>query len=233
METLTDIPFSLDTEALIARARVEPGSEDAKEIERLAQVAMDAGKPKAVYSVAFVEDRGGDGVRIGGVTFRSNMLRANLRAVERVFPFVATCGHELDEAYPADGDLLKEFWRDMVKSCLLDAAGNYLSDHLQHRYRLGKTSVMHPGAGDASVWPIEQQKSLFALLGDVEARIGVKLTDSFLMVPNKTVSGIRFPTEKDFRSCQVCHREGCPSRSAPFDEELWESVSEPDGNNRE
>ena len=63
-----------------------------------------------------------------------------------------------------------------------------------------------------------------ALLGDVEASIGVRLTDSCLMVPNKTVSGVRFPTEHDFRACQVCHREDCPSRSAPFDADLWAAI---------
>ena len=83
---------------------------------------------------------------------------------------------------------------------------------------------MRPGSGDATVWPIEQQKMLFDLLGDVRGCIGVRLTDSFLMMPNKTVSGIRVPTEKDFRSCQVCHRENCPSRSAGFDRELWASI---------
>jgi hypothetical protein len=52
----------------------------------------------------------------------------------------------------------------------------------------------------------------------------VELTDSFLMIPNKTVSGIYFPTERDFRTCQVCHREKCPNRRAPFDQTLWESI---------
>ena len=80
------------------------------------------------------------------------------------------------------------------------------------------------GSGDATVWPIEQQRQLFALLGDVKSAIGVRLTDSCLMVPNKTVSGIRFPTEKDFRACQVCHRKECPNRSAPFDKALWDSL---------
>jgi hypothetical protein len=86
---------------------------------------------------------------------------------------------------------------------------------------------MSPGSGDADTWPIQQQADLFALLGgidEVRKQSGVELTDSFLMIPNKTVSGIQFPTETDFRSCQVCHREGCPSRSAPFDAKLWEMM---------
>ena len=37
--------------------------------------------------------------------------------------------------------------------------------------------------------------------------IGVTLTDTFLMLPNKTVSGIFYPTEVDFVTCQLCHRD--------------------------
>ena len=85
---------------------------------------------------------------------------------------------------------------------------------------------MHPGSGDVSVWPIEQQQALFSLLGDVESEIGVRLTESFLMMPNKTLSGILFPTETDFGACQVCRRENCPSRKAPFDEALWQDIGQ-------
>ena len=39
-------------------------------------------------------------------------------------------------------------------------------------------------------WPIEEQQPLFRLLGDTERAVGVRLTDSMLMVPTKSVSGI-------------------------------------------
>ena len=86
---------------------------------------------------------------------------------------------------------------------------------------------MSPGSGDADIWPLQQQRELFTLLGGVDEvtrQIGVELTDALLMVPTKTVSGIRFPTETDFRSCQVCHRPACPSRGAPFDKQLWDLI---------
>ncbi len=79
-----------------------------------------------------------------------------------------------------------------------------------------KNTGSKPPAFHAAGCPIEQQRGLFALLGDVEQAIGVRLTESFLMIPNKTTSGILFPTEADFRSCEVCHRENCPARHAPF-----------------
>ena len=224
METLTEIPFSLDEVTLMKQAHVEPGSDDAKELRSLMDVAVKAGKPKAAYAVSFVEGRDGDTVELGGISFTSRTLARNLESAERVFPMVATCGHEMDEASPVRGDMLKEFWWDLIKSELLGAANRHLNDHLHRKFRLGKTAVMRPGSGDASVWPIEQQRGLFALLGNVEQAIGVRLTDSFLMLPNKTTSGILFPTEVDFRSCEVCHRENCPSRQAPFNRQLWKEI---------
>jgi hypothetical protein len=50
----------------------------------------------------------------------------------------------------------------------------------------------------------------------------VTLTDSFLMVPTKSVSGIVFPTEVSFESCRLCPRSDCPGRRAKYDPNLWE-----------
>lgn len=79
---------------------------------------------------------------------------------------------------------------------------------------------MAPGSGAADVWPITQQKTLFAIFGNVEELIGVKLTDSCLMIPIKSVSGIFFPTIAKFESCMLCPRDVCPRRRAPYDLEM-------------
>jgi len=224
MHVLTEIPYSLDTTALMAQLQIDPSSEDAEDLDELVRTAERIGRPRAIYREAFVEAKGEDTVRMAGVTFTSRTLARNLASVERVFAFVATCGREVHDAASAERDFVKAFWWDAVKLRMLTAANQHLSEHLKTRFRLGKTSTMSPGSGDATVWPIEQQVQLFRLIGDVGTEIGVELTDSFLMVPNKTLSGIRFPTEVDFRSCQVCHREECPSRNAPFDEALWKEI---------
>ena len=152
------------------------------------------------------------------------MLRQNLEQVERVFPYIVTCGRELDEFAPPSGDFLQAFWWDLIKAEVLTVATKHLVEHLSRRFLLPKTATMNPGSGDADVWPIEQQKELFALLGDVKKEMDVELTEWYLMVPNKTISGIRFATELDFRSCQVCQRPVCPNRAAAFDEALWASI---------
>lgn len=224
MEILTGIPFTVDTVALMNQAHVEAGSDDAVELGALVDAALRVGKPKAAYTVAFIEARDGDTVRIGGQVFASRVLKRNLETVHRVFPVIATCGCELDEEFPAEGDMVKEFWWDLIKTHALGAAHRELEGHLHRKFRLGKTVTMRPGSGDAVVWPIEQQRELFSLMGDVQGAIGVQLTESFLMMPNKTTSGILFPAEKDFRTCEVCHREVCTSRQAPFNKALWETL---------
>ena len=224
MDVLADIPFSLDADEIAAEARVEAGSADEADLRALIELAREIGRPKAAYAECFITGRDGDKVHINDVCFRSRTLAHNLKSVERVFPLLATCGHELDRGFPARGDMVKEFWWDSIKTRLLVAANQHLNEHLHRKFRLGKTATMRPGSGDASVWPIEQQKELFSLLGNVEKELGVQLTESCLMIPNKTTSGILFPTETDFRSCEVCHREGCPSRHAPFNKQLWERL---------
>jgi hypothetical protein len=224
METIKDIPFKLDSPALLQRVHINPGSDDAQEFEQLLNLARKIGKPKALYAEVYVELQGEDSVSLDGICFTSPMLRNNLTNIDRVFPYIATCGREMDQVTFTDGNILAVFWWDAIKESLLITASQYLLEFLEHRYQLKKTASMNPGSGDVNVWPIEQQRELFALLGDVQGQIGVELTDSFLMIPNKTVSGILFPTERDFRTCQVCHRRNCQNRRAPFDQTLWESI---------
>jgi hypothetical protein len=227
IEVIDSIDVEIDEDALMRRVRVQPDTSDAETFGGLLQAAREVARPKLLIAEAFVDAKGEDTVTIEGTTFTSRMLRKNLDTVGRVFPFVATCGHEMDEVSLSADEFLAEFWWDEIKATVLNCASASLRDRLKQRYLLETTSGMHPGSGDVDVWPIEQQEQLFGLFGDVQGLIGVELTPSFLMVPNKSLSGIRFPTEQDFRSCQVCRREKCPNRAAEFDEVLWKSIQQP------
>jgi len=220
MEIIDAIPFDLDVEVLLSRLHIAKGSQDEKDVQKLVDRVAPFIRPKAVYKVAYIDGRGSDTVVIAGVTFRSRILQVNLQSVEKVFPYIATCGRELDEIDLPNDDFLMPFYLDTIKGMALDTSLDYLCTFLKHKYRLGQTSSMNPGSATEEVWPIEQQRELFSLFGDVENLIGVRLTDSYLMIPNKSVSGIYFANEKSFSSCQVCPREGCRGRKAPYDATL-------------
>ena len=226
VEVLDQIGFEMDTGALLSRLRIRKGSGDAKDLHDLVETVRGLVRPKAIYKVSYIEARENDKVLIDGVVFSSRILSANLREVQRVFPYVATCGKELEELDIASDDFTRRYWLDTIKEGALRACVEYLQDHLKRKYVLGKTATMSPGAADRGIWPIEQQRQLFRLFGNVEDLIGVKLTESLLMIPNKSVSGILFPTEVSFKSCQVCQRQNCPARAAAFDRELMKSYGQ-------
>ena len=218
MEVLDNIPFSLEP------GEVLRDSADREElrvcVDELIETVRPVARPKAVYKVSYVDDKGEDSVSIDGVTFTSRVLRINLDPVGRVFPYVATCGRELDQiALPPD-DLMSSFFMDRIKIAVLRSASQHLHQHLVETYRLGQVSRMSPGSLED--WPITQQKELFSILGCVQDRIGVELAESSLMVPLKSVSGILFPTEVRFESCQLCPREVCENRRTPYEPELAE-----------
>jgi hypothetical protein len=217
-KVLDNIPLSLSEQQFFTAIRIEDASSFAAAARELLERAKPRARPKALYKVCFIDKRSKDTMVIEGFRFSSRVLSRNLREVERVFAYIATCGKELDELQIPSEDLLACFWLDTLKDLVLTRAVEHLEDTLAQRYGLHPEgfSTMNPGSGNRNVWPINQQKQLFDMLGDVEALIGVTLTESFLMLPNKTVSGIFFPTEVRFESCQLCTRKNCPRRRSAY-----------------
>ncbi len=235
MRILDDIPVEIDSEEVFRQLHLDIAGPYAVEVNALIESARQVAHPRAVYRPAFVHDIGADADAVtiaetprdfarpptAQTRFVSKLLRNNLGEIERVFPYVVTCGRELDSIQLADGDVFGQFCRDTIKEIVLWSALAHLYEHLRERYALGTLSSMNPGDGERNVWPIEQQRELFAFLGDVEESIGVVLTDSCLMVPNKTVSGLYYPSEDGFETCHVCRQSRCRHRRAPFDKRLW------------
>jgi hypothetical protein len=224
MEVLNSIPVKLDLEAVLKRMHVRSKTETiVNNVQELIEIVRPIAKPKAIYEVSYVENKNEDSLDIGGVRFTSRVLRVNLDKVERVFPYIVTCGRELDEIdFPPD-EFIKSYYLDQIKETVLISARSYLEDYLKRNYALGQLSRMAPGAGSVEDWPIAQQEGLFSIFGGrvkVENLIGVKLTDKFLMIPIKSVSGIFFPTEIRFEACQLCPRDTCMGRRAPYDPDL-------------
>jgi hypothetical protein len=216
MNILKDIPFLLDESVFHARIHLDRFPDSRAGVQELLRAAVPLLRPKALYKVCFIGERGDSTVQIGQTVFSSAVLSRNLREVERVFPYVATCGTELEELEAGTDDMFARFCLDTLKEMALLAARDHLLEHLRAAYGADELSSMNPGSGNTHLWPIAQQQPLFGLLGDVEGAIGVRLTPSYLMVPNKSVSGILFPTAVHFESCQLCTRENCPRRRAPY-----------------
>ncbi len=223
---MDEIAFHPSFDALTKRLRIKEGSRHIPEFTEIFEAARTIARPKAMYKLAFIDEKTDDSVTIdargshGGVVLSSRVLRVNLEAAHRLFAYVATCGSELQAWGDSLDDMLHQYWVDAIKEMALVAAIQALIQHLSSCYDLGRTATMAPGS--LADWPIREQRPLFKILGDPQAAIGVTLTDSFLMIPNKTVSGVRFPTEERFESCQLCPRDSCPGRQAAYEPDLFE-----------
>ena len=216
---LDEVPFEPSWSALAKRLRIKPESRHVAELQGILDEAKAIARPKALYRLAYIETKGEASVIVDGVTLTSRVLRVNLEAAHRLFAYVATCGMELQTWGDSLDDMLHRYWVDAIKEMALGSALQAMAHHLSTCYDLGRTATMAPGS--LADWPIREQRPLFRILGDPEAAIGVQLTDSFLMIPNKTASGIRFPTEERFESCQLCPRDACPGRRAAFEPDLY------------
>lgn len=216
---LNDISFTLDAALLLSALRMESTDEDAGHVRGLARQAQALARPKAMFRECFIEERAEDSVVLDGVRFTSRILRVNFDKIHRVFPYLATCGKELEEWAAGFEDALPRYWADQIMRMALDTALKALRDAIAKR-NPSQTSSMNPGSLED--WPIQQQRPLFELLGDPASAIGVRLTDSCLMLPTKSISGIQFPTEVHFENCQLCARPGCPNRRAAHEPGMYE-----------
>lgn len=214
MEHVVAIPVLLEGAEVAERLRFDPGREGFESLNDLVRLAQDLIDPRGAWEVAFV-GAGEDGkVEVGSVVFLSAVLRKNLENANKVFPYVITIGPELERVAAEQDDLLKQFYLEEIANLALEQAAAWLSGHLESRYGVAGLANLSPGS--LADWPITEQPKLFKLVGDPERLVGVRLNESLLMIPRKSVSGLLFPSEEGFVACQLCDREHCQGRKAPY-----------------
>ena len=221
MEVIDQVQVSLNVEQVLRYLHLDRNGDHAGDVQGMIDAVCAVARPKAAYDVKYIDSREKDSVTIGGISFKSRIFRVNLDKVERVFPYVATCGWEVEKIDTPPDDIMAKFVLDGIKQIVLEQALQQLQQTIETKYGVRKMSAMNPGSLED--WQLSEQKKLFSLLGDVEKLIGVKLTENCLMMPIKSVSGVFFPTEVSFENCQLCPRERCPGRRAPYDECLMQS----------
>lgn len=217
LHLLDEIPVKFDIEQIIKILMIET-EEDKNKLELMLNEASSVVRPNALYACAFIDEKGVDYVVIEGIKFVSRVLSVNLEGVHRCFPYIATCGSEIEEWSESITGIIESYWADVIKQQALAHATQYLNEAMKKAYSLGQSSMMNPGS--LQDWPIEEQRKLFRLLGDKVKDTGIVLTESCLMRPIKSVSGIRFETESGYENCMLCPRKNCPGRHAEFDPEL-------------
>lgn len=155
-----------------------------------------------------------DRIALDGVPFSTGRRIARLLDVsESMVVFAATAGPGMDrwiKGFFDAGDPMRGYVADTIGSEAVEGAANWLEDRIidraieSSRYT---TSRFSPGFCD---WDVREQHALFSLLP--ENFCGIQLTESALMLPVKSVSGvlgIGTECERVTTACSICTLETC------------------------
>jgi hypothetical protein len=176
-------------------------------------------EPSYSYVIRDVERVRRSCVFVGGsILFESSVISKLLVNCNKVAIFVATIGNRLEEMVlklSIDGRVLQ--------SAVLDAIGSVATDNLADVVQseiaeiVGKQGLVisprfSPGYCD---WTIRQQNAVFSAVDTKHA--GVNLTEGYLMVPQKSISGIigignNAELVKRFNPCKTCKKPDCIGR---------------------
>jgi len=214
----TDLPYVLPDAQHMAE-RLHVFEDDFEDFEAAYHKAAAVAAPKFIWKKAPVRLLGNNDVMIGEQLFHSRILHVNMQGVESAYAYVASCGRELYELALSCADPLERYWIDSISEQLLRSIG--ISAHNRLKQLAGEERLFCMNPGSLPDWPISEQSPLFELIGDVYGQIGVELTDTYLMLPIKSNSGIYYASDSDFVNCEFCARGECPNRRARFNAEKF------------
>lgn len=154
-----------------------------------------------------------DKVCIQNISFNTGRIIArSLKNSKQIAVFVATAGLEyeaLANKMKSDAeDCISLFILDSIGTCIAESTGDYMEKRLQTEIGdISHTNRFSPGYCG---WNVTEQQKLFALLPPEVCN--VKLSDSCLMYPIKSISGFIGIGEEvmtHIYSCGICQMEKC------------------------
>ena len=145
-----------------------------------------------------------------------NIILRQLRGSEAFALFICTSGLEFEtyqQRQKEQGDMVRVFIADALGSVIAEKCADQMEKALQES--IDKLGWMHTNRFSPGYcgWHVSQQQLLFPLFQGHTC--GVKLTDSSLMIPIKSVSGIIGLGEKVRKleyTCGLCDFKQCYKR---------------------
>jgi hypothetical protein len=176
-------------------------------------------EPSYSYVIRDVERVRRSSVFVGGsILFESGVISKLLVNCKKVAIFVATIGHRLEEMViklSIDGRVLQSAVLDAIGSVATDSLADVVQSEIAEIAR-GQGLVISPRFSPGYCdWTIRQQSAVFSAVDTKEA--GVNLTEGFLMVPQKSISGIigighDAELVKKYNPCKTCRKPDCIGR---------------------
>ncbi len=191
---------------------------DAKVLESISDciAELEANTSPRSLNRNFPVTLGADAVTIGGIPIKSRDLRLHIDGCREAVVFAATLGTQADlllrrysKINMSRTVILQACAAAMVES-YCDECGEVLAKEARTR-GLFLRPRYSPGYGD---FAITHQPDLLGLL-DSQKKIGLTVTDSFMLAPSKSVTAIIGLTAEE-KSCHIAKCMDCKSVNCPF-----------------
>jgi len=180
-------------------------------------------EPKGIYSKVKIKNISSEGrinLKNGLHLEISNSMLNLLRGTSYLAFGLSTIGNHLEEKVAelfAQSEYSKAITLDVVGTVAERFLTNYIQSLICQEAKeqnFQTTKYFSPGSGD---WNINQQKNIFQIIP--ADKIGVKLTESYMMVPQKSLSwvigagkDIIMPYKEESHSCKTCLAKNCQFR---------------------
>ncbi len=197
-----------------------PSGRTRRQLRAAIRTVVKTMEPQAVLKSFPLEKQGAKILIDGRIPVRGGKIAYAMHHCTKAAVYAVSLGRKLDivlresqDADPAYGVIL-----DQTASLAVERAARIIQETAAGNLPSGEgaTERYSPGYCD---WPLREQRPLFSLLGEETA--GIELTESCMMIPGKSTSGI-FGTgpaalvAKHGNACVFCAERGCPYRRGAF-----------------
>ena len=154
-------------------------------LDECSKCVYEVASPKAVYTKVDVKIKN-DTVDFGFIKVKSSNLALNLADCDEAYIVATTLGVGVDRLFEKYNRILqtKAAVCDATASALIESFCDYVNS-----YVVGERDAamrFSPGYGD---FDLKHQREILEYL-DANKKIGITLTDSFMMVPSKSVTAV-------------------------------------------
>ena len=206
MHLITDPIISYDRDKILSELHLERYKNNEELLDDLINDCSTLTNSRIGYDTVTVEEvLPGSLLLENGETLNCSTLAEKGCYEFGVIPYIITIGDKLEKKVT---DLAST---SMLYSYSLDRLGNYVLRQTRRYFenfilREKRFTVSSFTPGDMASWKIEELATIFRLLGaaDIEKEMGVTLTESFLMIPQKSTCGVMAQTSETFVKCQEC-----------------------------
>ena len=155
-----------------------------------------------------------DSVSYNGLQFATGpIITSQLKRSTSLALFVSTAGPRLEQwagELMAGGDMMRGYIVDAIASEYVEQASVWLEKHIAGNVKSRGWKITNRYSPGYCDWPVSEQHKLFSLLpGNF---CGITLTESSLMVPIKSLSGIIGlgpEVKRGAFQCSICDLKDC------------------------